>query len=184
MSTKRALLAYREKNPSESKTSVFRLPFVGEFDDDQKEFRYWDVPLTGGYFGGEITGKALGVAYLRFVELSEADDRDDDTLSAIVMAMARKIAEHDAFKYKESETVAAASIRAQMQAFLAVIDKQLSDDPINAVTLEATTEKEIIDLANKGLSLDSNACHKFWDLRTEVTEQEKIFAAHYAWPVR
>ena len=173
-------LAYR--NNDRPDWSFTRLPFVSAEADEDRHHHFWDIPLRGGYFGGEITGKAMGFAFLRYAMKCPQGELDDDALASVVISMSRLLAQHDAYQYKQNETVAAASIRAQMQAFLEVVQvRAIKDTPTEKIILNLT-EAEICEMANKGLELDDKACQKFWDVRNEITEQEKIFEPHRHWP--
>lgn len=54
----------------EGKAKYDRLPFVGK---DHGPRSFWDVPLTGGYFGGIDAGHAIARMYLKYAR----DTRDD-----------------------------------------------------------------------------------------------------------
>ncbi|WP_223472863.1 MULTISPECIES: hypothetical protein [unclassified Pseudomonas] len=51
------------RSKPEKRTSWERLPFVGK--DHSAHYSCWDVPLTGGYFGGIETGKVVARLYLK-----------------------------------------------------------------------------------------------------------------------
>jgi len=67
-----AVLKFKPKK----RLAVHRLPYVGN-DHRRPEhggFSFWDVPLTGDYFGGNKAGRALGVIALQFFrETPEGD---------------------------------------------------------------------------------------------------------------
>ena len=58
-------LAFRPKKKASSR----RLPFVGNEHTLGKDFSYWNIPASGGYFGGNKTGEA--VAYMLLKHLRE-----------------------------------------------------------------------------------------------------------------
>ncbi|KPB92854.1 hypothetical protein ALQ72_01112 [Pseudomonas syringae pv. maculicola] len=60
---KRKKTGLREK--PEQATAWDRLPFVGR--DHSKTHSSWDVPMTGGYFGGIAVGEVVFRMYLKYV---------------------------------------------------------------------------------------------------------------------
>lgn len=58
------------RSKPEGKNAWYRLPFVG--DDHGKHLSYWDVPLTGGYFGGIEAGKIVARLFIKYLR----DERD------------------------------------------------------------------------------------------------------------
>lgn len=59
------------RSKPEGKTAWDRLPFVGK--DHGKYQSSWDVPLTGGYFGGIEVGEIVARMFLKYLR----DTRDD-----------------------------------------------------------------------------------------------------------
>lgn len=55
----------------EEKSAWDRLPFVGS--DHQKLASSWDVPLTGGFFGGIEVGAAIACMFIKYLR----DERDN-----------------------------------------------------------------------------------------------------------
>jgi hypothetical protein len=49
------------KRKSRAESGFARLPFIGGSGPD----RCWNIPATGGYFGGYETGEAMAQAYLK-----------------------------------------------------------------------------------------------------------------------
>lgn len=60
-----------------AKLQMHQLPFVGRdhVKPDHGGFSFWDVPLTGGYFGGNETGSAIGNMFL--VHLRQSKNADN-----------------------------------------------------------------------------------------------------------
>ncbi|WP_433769355.1 hypothetical protein [Pseudomonas putida] len=77
MSANVAILSRKTKRSVElrskpqEKTAWGRLPFVGK--DHGPRHSDWDVPLTGGYFGGIEAGKIVARMYLKYLR----DERDN-----------------------------------------------------------------------------------------------------------
>jgi hypothetical protein len=55
----------------EGKSAWDRLPFVGK--DHSKHFSSWDVPLTGGFFGGIEAGRVAARLFIKYLR----DERDN-----------------------------------------------------------------------------------------------------------
>ena len=53
------------RSKPEGKSAWDRLPFVGK--DHSKNFSSWDVPLTGGFFGGIEAGHVAGRMFLKYL---------------------------------------------------------------------------------------------------------------------
>lgn len=67
-------------------TPFHRLPFVGR--------TAWQVPATGGYFGGYATGEAMALSFLHYLRAGN-DDLPETRLAQIVTAFAAHLAEAD-----------------------------------------------------------------------------------------
>lgn len=59
------------RSKPDKKTSWERLPFVGK--DHSPHYSSWDVPLTGGYFGGIEAGRAVARMYLKYLRDEQAN---------------------------------------------------------------------------------------------------------------
>ena len=75
---------------SEQASAWDRLPFVGK--DHGKHASCWDIPMTGGFFGGIEAGKVAARLYLKYVR----DERDNPVgltstlLSSMLTSLAAK----------------------------------------------------------------------------------------------
>jgi hypothetical protein len=63
------------RSKQEGKCAWHRLPFVGK---DHGLESFWDVPMTGGYFGGIEVGRSVACIFLKYVR----DQRDNQTHNA------------------------------------------------------------------------------------------------------
>lgn len=84
-----------------AKLDMHRLPFVGR-DHVQEEnggVCFWDVPFTGGYFGGNETGEAIAYIYLAHLRHMSGNKSHKLGLGPILSEMMRRIPrtkeEHD-----------------------------------------------------------------------------------------
>lgn len=73
------------RSKPKAKTAWSRLPFVGK--DHGKHVSYWDVPPTGGFFGGIEVGKAVARLYLK--HLRDERGNPDKTGSTSLQIMLR-----------------------------------------------------------------------------------------------
>lgn len=129
-----------------------RLPFVSAKRSEIGElsFSYWDVPKTGGYFGGNITGQALARLYLQHLKAMTNDT--GGTLQQIVLDMLDLDSEGD----EESDTR-----RGQVVGFFSELENWLSPAVKHlSGGLEQEEPNELLKLANTGLNFDETAWMK------------------------
>ncbi|CAM3933525.1 hypothetical protein SAMN05216475_6283 [Pseudomonas synxantha] len=83
----------------DEKSAWERLPFVGK--DHSKHFSSWDVPLTGGFFGGIEVGRVAGRMFLKYLR----DERQNPcrlgsiSLKSVLASMDAKVASTDEEKW-------------------------------------------------------------------------------------
>ncbi|WP_330208653.1 hypothetical protein [Pseudomonas sp. Z13] len=96
--SKRPLLKSKQiglRAKPEEKSAWDRLPFVGK--DHGKHHSSWDVPLTGGFFGGIEVGRVAGRMFLKYLR----DERQNpcrlgsSSLKSVLASMDAKVASTD-----------------------------------------------------------------------------------------
>ncbi|MBH3308338.1 hypothetical protein I5P84_02570 [Pseudomonas mosselii] len=131
-----------------AKLDMHRLPFVGRdhVTNEDGSYCFWDVPLTGGYFGGNETGQALAftyLAHLRRMNGSKAHPLHTLSLRSIFGAMMKRTPGSKAEKDSRS---------GQLVGFASVIDDWLraAVDQFGR-ELDDIDHKKLLALANAGL---------------------------------
>lgn len=132
------------RSKPDKKTAWERLPFVGK--DHGPHFSSWDVPLTGGYFGGIEVGKAVARMYLKYLRDQQANPAKLGTiyLQGILGALNSK-----APASKEEED----SLRGQQVGFIFEIGTWLEAAVIRlGASFDAIPERSIVQQANESLT--------------------------------
>ncbi len=125
---------------------IHRLPFVGPTADGVG-LSFWNVPLTGGYTGGCMTGKALGRIFLKHCR--EHDSKDGGILRLIASAMLTP---------GQPETPEQAALQGQIIGFMGELEPWLAAAARNAgASLDALRFADLLEEANNGLNLDEAA---------------------------
>ncbi|WP_312387887.1 hypothetical protein [Atlantibacter hermannii] len=121
------------------KLALHRLPFIGGKSKSGFGLSFWNVPSTGGYSGGCITGAALAWIWLKHLEneAREGAGNTPFTISRIVSEIS-DLSEND-------------SLKGQVVGFFEIIEiilfKLISDSRIHFTK----DEKNLIEQANAGL---------------------------------
>lgn len=123
-----------------------RLPFTRKNQDKPGPF-YWNVPQSGGYFGGCTTGQNLALIYLK--HLREHGSSSYGCLQNIAL---------DMFDYERDPSDTEDSLRGQVVGFFSTLDTWLnSAAKHNSDILDNLDSKKLLKTANAGLNFDSKA---------------------------
>lgn len=145
------------KRKTRGKTGFRRLPFVaGRHSKSANPF--WNIPASGGYFGGYETGEAMALAFLKFL-------REED--SNIPSYWLTKIAESFMCRWEQEGGSDMAerrhlnhsdgfdSIRGQYVGFFNTLSQWLSAAAKGmGSNLDRMTERELVARANMGLGFN------------------------------
>lgn len=130
------MLKFNNKEPH----PVHRLPFIGGKSKNLAGCSFWNVPATGGYEGGNMTGNAMAWLWLKHIEANGPEDAPA-VLSRIVMEIANA-------KSK--------SLNGQIVGFFEVIEIVISK-LITDYKIHFTKEEiSLLEQANSGLSYTEN----------------------------
>ena len=131
------------------KMPALRMPFVGNEHGDQ--FSHWDVPLSGGYQGGNMAGGAMATALL----MSFREHSDEMSACRLGLIAARWAELARTASPDELE-----SLRGQIVGFSFQLSRWLvaavSDGGFGAA-LDAIDRQALIKRANAGLAFDEKA---------------------------
>ena len=138
------------RSKPEGKHAWDRLPFVGK---DNGPESFWDVPMTGGYFGGIEVGRSVACMYLKYVR----DHRDNQihnasgVLRSILAAM-------DAKQPVTKEEVE--SLRGQRTGFMSEICiwVRAAAERLGS-SFDAIPERLLVQQANESLERADEAFH-------------------------
>lgn len=123
-----------------------RLPFCGKDKSKVFGFSQWNVPRTGGYTGGNMTGNALAHIYLQHLRVNGRDECG--LLQGIVLDMAG--IEHS----KDPEITA---LRGQIVGFFCVLEKWIASAVKDGGSnLDNADPKEFLKRANAGLNCNED----------------------------
>lgn len=132
-----------------AKLDMHQLPFVGRDHvvHDDGCVCFWDVPLTGGYFGGTETGSAIACMYLAHIRRQMNGDKTYTlSLASILCALTQRVTKNP----DEAD-----SLRGQVVGFGSVIGRWLTAavEQLGG-NLEAAELKKLLGNANDGLDRD------------------------------
>jgi hypothetical protein len=146
---------------------VHRLPFVAKRIGKCDQPLFWDVPATGGYFGGYATGKAMALAYLK-VQRKHGSPGVRDPLTRIAGSFmirfeqsgGSKALREDCFS-AEQKNDGMAALRGQYVGFFNTISQWLDLAAMHlGARLDQLDEDELLAEANAGLKFDHAAYMK------------------------
>ncbi|MDF1820706.1 MAG: hypothetical protein P1U64_04000 [Alcanivoracaceae bacterium] len=121
------------------------LPFINR--DSRGSLNHWDVPATGGYFGGNRLGTCFAMMYLK--HLRRHGVRGNGMLQNILM---------DAFGLTKDDSPETEALRGQMVGFLSTLDDWLiSAAKMAGRSLEMVDDSFWEREANKALQFDEKA---------------------------
>jgi hypothetical protein len=128
------------------KAPFHRLPFVGQQADGTPYF--WNVPLTGGYYGGPPTGGEL--AALRLIHLRQ-HRRDQFTTGQLGQVATAWL---DAARTASPEQYSA--LRGQVLGFMAMLSPWLIAAEHNGRNLDSADRHALLRKANQWLAFDDS----------------------------
>lgn len=120
-----------------------RLPFVGKDHDEQS---CWDVPMTGGYWGGIEVGEAMARVYLKYVRDRQGEKLDDTSmlLRAVIEGMGKK---------QPCTPEETSSLRGQQLGFMSEIGTWISAAARRlGSSFDAIPERSFVTQANEALT--------------------------------
>ena len=123
-----------------------RLPFVG---GGTTRARAWAVPATGGYIGGNRTGRALAQLYLKELQraVKSGEHGESSTLQHVVLAMAERLSSNCTQDATDS------ALRGQVVGFFTGINAALVTAAHSDSTwLDQLDSTELLRRANEGLT--------------------------------
>ena len=142
--SKTPALSIRFKN--RCKHPIKRLPFHSKHPEKPGP-HYWNVPQSGGYFGGCATGRNLALVYLK--HLKEHGYGSYGCLQNIALDML----DHDRDNSEASD-----SLRGQAVGFFSLLDEWLfAAAAQHSEALDNLDSKKLLRTANDGLNFDSSA---------------------------
>ncbi|MBK3438780.1 hypothetical protein [Pseudomonas sp. MF7448] len=146
---KRKQVGLRSK--PDGKCAWDRLPFVGK--DHSKSSSNWDVPLTGGFFGGIEVGRIAGRMFLKYLR----DERENPTrlgsssLRSVLASMDAKVTTTDEEKL---------SLDGQRAGFIGEIAYWLESAAERLGScFDAIPERSLVLQANESLERTDEAFH-------------------------
>ncbi|MBN1086567.1 hypothetical protein JNO12_19130 [Erwinia aphidicola] len=136
---KKICLNQKEKNP------LHRLPFIGR-EKGAPMISFWNVPAKGGYGGGNTTGHALALIYLR--HLKEHGVNPGGSLGSIARDMTGLGNTIDYADLSREENSRQGQIISFFNTIEQVIGELLKSSNLNI----RSSNEELIAKANSGLS--------------------------------
>ncbi|MDO8908746.1 MAG: hypothetical protein Q7W55_09645 [Pseudohongiella sp.] len=123
---------------------LHRLPFVGPVPG-KVGLSFWDVPRSGGYTGGNLTGQALARFYLKHLRVHGANDTGN--LQNIVL---------DMLGSDDSVSPEMLTLRGQIVGFFSELDVWLASAAQNIDGgLDSDDKTALLKKANQGLTLNA-----------------------------
>lgn len=133
----------------EAEEALHRLPFVGWHHG---EIKFWDVPSTGGYVGGNLTGDALARIFLETLRKQPDAATPGAWLGWIAMGWMHHVFDMLGIKPDLDPESRLSTLRGQVVGFTSVLSDVLRGALRNADTsLPALDEEECLRQANEGL---------------------------------
>jgi hypothetical protein len=158
-------LAFRPRQ----KSPMRRLPFVGREHTADQSFSMWNVPASGGYFGGNTTGEAIATMYLRHIRETDAEICSP-MLGGMVISWAWRLASGDITPGSVEEN----SLRGQMVGFAHVLSKWLIAAARHmGDSLETLGNDALLAKANRGVAFDTAAFLQYQALKDQFEENRR-----------
>lgn len=133
------------------KIPLHRLPFVDKVPG-KLGLSFWVVPKTGGYSGGNETGKALARIYLKHIREHDTD-ASGGLLHYMVLDMFDQQSERERNDSPEME-----ALHGQAVGFLYELERWvLAAARQMGCRLDALDDKQLLKAANNGLGFDEEA---------------------------
>jgi hypothetical protein len=130
------------------KLALHQLPFVDK-EEGKAGLSFWSVPKTGGYAGGNVTGRALALLYLKHLR-AHGSSEHGGLLQCIALDM------FDVTDFPDTDQNEEA-VRGQAVGFFYEIEKLLiaAVGPMGAC-LDSMDEKDLLKRANVGINLNED----------------------------
>lgn len=146
------------KRKTRGKPGFWRLPFVAGWRTESAS-PCWNVPASGGYFGGYETGEAMAQAFLKFVR-EEKGDFPAYGLTDIVESFMTRFEQEGGKAMRDrspfggqSETFEA--LRGQYCGFFNTVSQWLAASATHLGSgLDRIEEQDLVRRANAGLGFD------------------------------
>lgn len=133
----------------EAKQALHRLPFVGWHHG---EIKFWDVPSTGGYVGGNLTGDALARIFLETLRQQPDAATPGAWLGWVAMGWMQHVFDMVGVKPDLDPESRLNTLRGQVVGFTSVLSDVLREALRNPNTsLAPVDEQECLQQANEGL---------------------------------
>ena len=133
----------------EAKQALHRLPFVGWHHG---EIKFWDVPSTGGYVGGNLTGDALARIFLETLRQQPDAATPGAWLGWVALGWMHHVFDMVGVKPDLDPESRLNTLRGQVVGFTSVLSDVLREALRNPNTsLAPVDEQECLQQANEGL---------------------------------
>lgn len=133
----------------EAQEPLHRLPFIGR---QHGEIKFWDVPATGGYVGGNLTGDALARIFLETLRKQPDAATPGAWLGWIAMGWMHHVFDMLGIKPDLDPESRLNTLRGQVVGFTSVLSDVLREALRNVDTsLPPLDEEECLRQANEGL---------------------------------
>lgn len=132
------------RSKPQAKSAWDRLPFAGK--DHSRHFSSWDVPMTGGYFGGIEVGKIVARMYFKYLRDEQANPFKFGAihLQGILTSLDAKVPVTD----EEKE-----SLKGQRVGFMSEVGHWLEEAVLRLGScLDAIPERSFVQDANEHLA--------------------------------
>ena len=133
----------------EAEQALHRLPFVGWHHG---EIKFWDVPSTGGYVGGNLTGDALARIFLDTLRQQSDAATPGAWLGWVAMGWMHHVFDMVGVKPDLDPESRFNTLRGQVVGFTSVLSEALREALRNSdLSLPPLDEEECLRQANEGL---------------------------------
>jgi hypothetical protein len=128
---------------------LHKLPFVG-FSDVKQGMSYWNVPRTGGFGGGVVTGKALARIYMKHL----ADNQGND--GGILQSIVTDITQQCDGSEKSSSRGHVVGFFSEIEKWLKPMLSMISEDA------DSLDSGKNLESANHGINYDKESIEKIY----------------------
>ena len=133
----------------EAQEPLHRLPFIGR---QHGEVKFWDVPATGGYAGGNLTGDALARIFLETLRQQSDAATPGAWLGWVAMGWMHHVFDMVGIKPDLDPESRFNTLRGQVVGFTSVLSDVLREALRNSnLSLPSLDEEECLRQANEGL---------------------------------
>ena len=133
----------------EAQEPLHRLPFIGR---QHGEVKFWDVPATGGYAGGNLTGDALARIFLETLRQQSDAATPGAWLGWVAMGWMHHVFDMVGIKPDLDPESRFNTLRGQVVGFTSVLSDVLREALRSPnLALPALDQEECLRQANEGL---------------------------------